>query len=191
MGIKGWIAGGVGVLTLIAVWLGVKKKEDEHYEKIQKLIRDVDQKEPEKKEELKTVEEITADVENAMAGMDTDGDDEVKLVQETFVIEIGGQEVEVTKEEYEAEIKRRCDEYARQREERIANGEWLKEVQEAANAKHFSKLETLLNEKYNPYPYHPAPADPYGHGFSNGEIDEKTYKAAQKYYGRLWNYSGD
>lgn len=73
MGIKGWIAGGVGVLALIAVWLGVKKKEDEHYDKIQKLIRDVDRKESKEK----TVEEIASDVDEAMFGMDIDGDDEI------------------------------------------------------------------------------------------------------------------
>ena len=82
MDIKGWISIGGVILTGIAVWLGVKKKEDEHNERIQKMIRDVDRKEPEKKEETKTVEEIAADINDAINGMDINGDDEETTKEE-------------------------------------------------------------------------------------------------------------
>lgn len=74
MGIKGWLTVGGALLTGIAVWLGLKKKEDEHYEKIQKMIRDVDRKKTEVNK-VKTVEEMTDDVDRAICGMDIDGDD--------------------------------------------------------------------------------------------------------------------
>ena len=64
MGIKGWLTVGGVVLTGIAVWLGLKKKEDEHYEKIQKMIRDVDRKEPEE-----TTEKIIDDIEKTFRDM--------------------------------------------------------------------------------------------------------------------------
>ena len=74
MGIKGWFTIGGLVLTGVAVWLGMKKKEDEHYEKIQKMIRDVDRKKPEENK-VKTVEEMTDDIDRAIDGMDIDSDD--------------------------------------------------------------------------------------------------------------------
>lgn len=74
MGIKGWLTVGGVILTGIAVWLGLKKKEDEHYEKIQMMIRDVDRKKPEE-DKVKTVEEMTDDINQAIEGMDIDGDD--------------------------------------------------------------------------------------------------------------------
>ena len=64
MGIKGWLTVGGVVLAGIAVWLGLKKKEDEHYEKIQKMIRDVDRKEPEE-----TTEKIIDDIEKTFRDM--------------------------------------------------------------------------------------------------------------------------
>ena len=64
MGIKGWLTVGGVVLTGIAVWLGLKKKEDEHYEKIQKMIRDVDRKELEE-----TTEKIIDDIEKSFRDM--------------------------------------------------------------------------------------------------------------------------
>ena len=67
MGIKGWLAIGGVILTGVAVWLGLKKKEDEHYEKIQKMIRDVDRKEPENKEE--PTEKIIDDIEKGFRDM--------------------------------------------------------------------------------------------------------------------------
>lgn len=199
MGIKGWLTVGGVVLTGIAVLLGIKKKEDEHNERIQYLIREVDGKEP-KKEEAKAVEEIEVDVNDAMSGMDIDGDDEITPVTDEKADDILKKGNEVLKKANEMlndsetnrkEEQRIVDNLNKIREDRLQNGEWLKDVQEAAKIKNFSQLETLLNEKYNPYPYHPAPSDPYGQGYHEGVIDEKTYKAAQKYYDRLWNYSGD
>lgn len=73
MGIKGWLTLGGTVLTVIAVGLGIKKKEDMHYEKIQKLIRNVDRKEPKEK----TVEEIAEDINDAILDMGIDDDEEM------------------------------------------------------------------------------------------------------------------
>lgn len=70
MGIKGWLTVGGALLTGIAVWLGLKKKEDEHYERIQKMIRDVDRKEPETEEE--TAEKVIDDIERSFREMGLD-----------------------------------------------------------------------------------------------------------------------
>ena len=51
MGIKGWLAIGGAALTGIAVWLGLKKEEDNHSVRIQNMIQNIDLKEPEEKKE--------------------------------------------------------------------------------------------------------------------------------------------
>lgn len=208
MGIKGkvLIAVGTGLVLAVAGWLGLRKEEDERSEKIQGMIRDVDLKEPEKKEEVKeepkTVEEITADVDEAINGMGIAGDVETtqvtdekstdQLLQETSqMLEDYDKRQEELREQQEAAYKAAAEEAARKREERQANGEWLKDVQKAVEAKSYGRLEDILNEKYNPYPYHPAPASPFGQAYHEGVIDEKIYEGAKKYYGRLWDYSGD
>ena len=201
------VIGGLLIIgTGIAAILGLRKEKDERSEKIQGMIRDVDLKEPEKKEEVKeepkTVEEITADVDEAINGMDIAGDVEMtqvtdekstdRLLQETSqMLEDYGKRQQELKEQREAACKAAAEEAARKREERQANGEWLKDVQKAVEANSYGRLEDILNETYNPYPYHPAPSDPFGQAYHEGVIDEKIYEGARKYYGRLWDYSGD
>lgn len=96
MGIKGWLAIGGVVLTGIAVWLGVKKKEDEHYDKIQKLIRDVDRKEPEKEE---TTEKIIDDIEKSFREMGLDNEADAYVQASEAIMDMVAKELGSTKEE--------------------------------------------------------------------------------------------
>ena len=64
----------------------------------------------------------------------------------------------------------------------------LKELIEKTN---FSSLYNEFEQKYNPYPVQMGRYEAFGKALADGLIDEDTYYAAQKYYGRLWNYVGD
>lgn len=55
----------------------------------------------------------------------------------------------------------------------------------------FSSLYNEFERKFNPYPVQMARYEAFGKALSEGLIDEDTYYAAEKYYGRLWNYVGD
>lgn len=218
--VKVLVAVGTGLAAVVATILGIRKKEDERYEKIQEMIRDVDQKkeEPKQVEEPKTVEEMTVDVIEAISGMDIDGDDtetdwKKKVLQNVQVgdnenaqqwldrnfevIEGKREKAQKTAEEIAKDVDDLMDQQdiwekrAKEKERRIAEGDWLRDVEEAKKAKSFGRLVNLFNEKYNPYPCHPAPSSVYAEALREGVIDQKLYDSAAKYYGRLWNYSGD
>lgn len=204
MGIKGWIAGGVGVLTLIAVWLGVKKKEDEHYEKIQRLIRDVDRKEVKEK----TVDEIVNDVNEAIKGMDIDGDEEIvkpvlevnkgiKIVDNAIELEMARQRKEDEAKLNELKEKMNDPEWVAEQErlkkeqEEKKEADWRRKVKKAVEQKNFSRLEDLFDEKYAGGPWHPSPASVFGDAVKDGVIDDVFYHMASEHFGKLWCYSGD
>ena len=48
-----------------------------------------------------------------------------------------------------------------------------------------------FDEEFNEYPVEMTPSSAFGCALAAGKIDEDTYDAARKYYGRLWNYAGD
>lgn len=79
----------------------------------------------------------------------------------------------------------------RQKEKERKEKDWLQRVNKAVERKNYFELEDILNEKYNPYPYHPAPYGPYGQAKNEGVITEEFYKEAEKHYGKMWCYSGD
>lgn len=208
---KKWLLIGGGLALTIAAILGLRKEEDKHDKKIQKMISDVDMKKP--KEEVKTVEELSSDVDSAISGMDIDGDEAAEDLDVEEVIKQGystlkkahemlddsetnrkkaeelAKKIEKLKndpEYLEAETKKREAE----REERFKTT-WITDVEAAVKAKNYSKLEDLFDEKYAGGPWHPSPASVFANAKADGMIDDATMRGAEKYFGRLWNYSGD
>lgn len=55
----------------------------------------------------------------------------------------------------------------------------------------FSSLYNEFEQRFNKYPVQMARHEAFGKALYAGLIDEDTYYAAAKYYGRLWNYTGD
>ena len=158
---KKWLLIGGGLVLTIAAILGLRKEEDKHDEKIRKMISDVDMK---PKEEVKTVEELSNDVDDAMSGMDV------------------GEEENAENEDLEK--------WKAEREEYMKTT-WSTDVEAAVKAKNYSKLEDLLDMKYAGGPWHPSPASVYASAKVDGMIDDATLNGARKYFGRLWNYRGD
>lgn len=208
MGIKGWLTVGGLTLTAVLVLLGVRKDEDKRNEKIRKIIHDVDlKKEKEcKKEEPKTVAELADDVNQAVEGMDLDGGEETaveepadiltevkEMVQEgrhsTDIEWRFGEKIKDNKEVQDILEDLRKKEEA-EREEYFRT-EWIEEVEKAKASKNYSKLEDLFDQKYAGGPWHPSPASVFSDAKQDGVIDDSIYKGAEKYFGRLWCYSGD
>ena len=48
-----------------------------------------------------------------------------------------------------------------------------------------------FERKYNPYPVQMSRQAAFAAALADNLIDEETYKEAAKYYGSLWNYTGD
>ncbi len=55
----------------------------------------------------------------------------------------------------------------------------------------FTKMYNEFEDKYNPYPVQMSRSKAFRCALDDGLIDEETYKAAQQYFGKLWNYVGD
>ena len=55
----------------------------------------------------------------------------------------------------------------------------------------FAKLYNEFEKRYNKYPVQMSCSEAFGKALGEGLIDEDTYEAAYKYYGKLWNYVGD
>ena len=64
-------------------------------------------------------------------------------------------------------------------------------LEEIINTTSFSQLYNEFERKFNKYPVQMSDAEAFGCALSEGLIDQDTYDAAEKYYGRLWNYVGD
>jgi hypothetical protein len=193
------VIGGLLVIgTGIATVLGLRKKEDERSKKIDKIIQDVDLKKKPEVVKVKTNEEI---IDEALEAMEI-GDEEMTQVtnEKTDILnkvlkddeKLQSMAEHVHKMQNDPEyLEKITKEKEAERRNRFETGEWMEDVEKAKKAKNYSKLEDLFNEKYNPYPYHPAPAGPFGSAHMDGYIDDKLYDAIRKYYGRLWDYSGD
>lgn len=80
MGIKAKVIGGIGTIVVggLATWLGIRKKRGQQLDKVNTMISDVDLKEQEEPEEgeVKTVDEMSNDVDDAIRGMDIDEETE-------------------------------------------------------------------------------------------------------------------
>lgn len=75
MGVKGVLFIGGALILTMAVWLGMKKEGELCVEKAERLIREVDEKK-EEAPEPQTVEEMSNDVDSAVADMDLTTDDD-------------------------------------------------------------------------------------------------------------------
>lgn len=64
-------------------------------------------------------------------------------------------------------------------------------LQKIIESTDFSHLYLEFDRKYNPYPIDMARYEAFGKAYSDGLIDKETLQAAEKYYGKLWNYVGD
>ena len=64
-------------------------------------------------------------------------------------------------------------------------------LDELISKTNFSLLYRDFEQRFNKYPVQMACYEAFGKALSAGLIDEDTYYAAEKYYGRLWNYTGD
>ena len=214
MGIKGkvLIAVGTGLVLAIAGWLGLRKEEDERSEKIQGMIRDVDLKEPEKKEEVKeepkTVEELSTDVDEMLNQMDIDDiEDEPKAktfeqieadyqnmrnVKQAILDRVckKQEKLEELTEEDEKELQKKQEEWQKQKQAKEEEN-WKNAVQKAIEQKDFHKLENLFDRKYAGGPWHPSPASVFGDARQDNVITDELYHEASEYFGRLWCYSGD
>ena len=202
MGIKGWLTVGGVILTGVAVWLGLKKKEDEHYERIQKIIRNVDRKEVKEK----TVEDLASDVEEIATYMDINEIEEnhqdveksaPKVIDNSVELKLAQERKEEEQRKKELEEKMKDPEWLaeqhrlEQEQKEKAEAEWRRKVKKAVEQRNWSRLEDLFDEKYSPYPYHPAPSSVFGQARAEGVISDEIYDMAEEHFGRLWNYSGD
>lgn len=66
--------------------------------------------------------------------------------------------------------------------------ERLKKIMETTN---FTDIYSKMDEKYNPYPVQMSRASAFRYALRDGLIDQDTYIAARRYYGKLWDYVGD
>lgn len=60
-----------------------------------------------------------------------------------------------------------------------------------SNKKNFREMYAEFERKYNPYPVQMSRQAAFAAALADNLIDEETYKEAAKYYGSLWNYTGD
>lgn len=203
MGIKGWVTLGGGLLLALLAALGLRKEDLERNEKIQKMISDVDRKEPEKNEEVKsiTVEELISEVNDAVSGMGIGNSGKEDPKARTFEqIEADYQQMRETKQRILDGIKSNStesvsqemkeEEWQKQQEEK-AEKRWQDAVAKGIKDKNFHKLENLFDQKYAGGPWHPSPASVFGDAHHDGVITIELYKEAQDYFGKLWCYSGD
>ena len=65
---------------------------------------------------------------------------------------------------------------------------WLEDISRTTD---FSRLYREFDHKFNKCPIDMTPSSAFGCALSAGLIDEDVYDAAEKHYGRLWNYAGD
>ena len=207
MGIKARVVVGIGglVLTGIAAVLGLKKKEEQRYGKVQGIIANVDKKKPEKEEQPKSVEEMSSEVNEAIKDMDIVDDDVTKIADTMATIvqkiatennmtvdellKYGENELDKVRGLTMDELWKKQEEFDKQKEK--AEEEWKQEVEKAVENKNFSKLEDLFDQKYAGGPWHPSPASVFMAARNDGYITDDLMEKARKYYDRLWNYSGD
>jgi len=64
-------------------------------------------------------------------------------------------------------------------------------LKEIISTTDFSKMYIEFESKYNKYPVTMAPYEAFGCAHKDNLIDDDTYYAASKYYGKMWNYVGD
>ena len=64
-------------------------------------------------------------------------------------------------------------------------------LEEIIRNTNFSQLYHEFERKFNKYPVQMSDAEAFGCALREGLIDQDTYDAAEKYYGRLWCYVGD
>lgn len=55
----------------------------------------------------------------------------------------------------------------------------------------WKELYNKFERMYNSYPVQMSRADAFGHAREDGLITDKEYAEARKFYGNLWNYTGD
>ena len=191
---KKWLLIGGGLILTIAAILGLRKEEEKHDEKIRKMISDVDMK---PKEEVKTVEELSSDVDSAISGMDIDGDDEPRgrtfdEIQKKYDDMKAWKQEILDRQKDPKVVEQEPDlQDLQKRNEEYFKTTWVTDVEKAVKAKNYSKLEGLFDEKYAGGPWHPSPASVFTNARADGVIDDATMRGAEKYFGRLWNYSGD
>ena len=51
----------------------------------------------------------------------------------------------------------------------------------------YNKFESM----YNPYPVQMSRSEAFGKARNDGLITDEEYREARKFYGNLWNYTGD
>lgn len=55
----------------------------------------------------------------------------------------------------------------------------------------WGELYNKFERMYNPYPVQMSRADAFGRARKDGLITDEEYVEARKFYGNLWNYTGD
>lgn len=55
----------------------------------------------------------------------------------------------------------------------------------------WSKLYEKFEGIYNPYNVQMSRAEAFGKAMNDGLITDEDYNEARKFYGNLWNYTGD
>lgn len=198
MGIKGWLAIGAGVVVIIAVALGIRREEDQHDERIKKIINDVDLS-PEEEPKPVTVNELIEGAKEVMQKNDEANADPttVKVVDNSEILKAAKQRKE--DEEKLQELRNKANdpewqaeqERLRQEDEQKKEALWKRKVKKAVEQKNFSALEDLFDQKYAGGPWHPSPASVFGEAHKNGDIPDGFLELASEHFGKLWFYSGD
>lgn len=200
MGIKGWLAIGAGVVVTIAVALGIRREEDQHDERIKKMINDVDLS-PEEEPKPIAVKELIDDAkESAKQQKDCEADADsaaIKVVDNSEILEAAKQRKENEEKLQELRDKANDPEWQaeqerlRQEDEQKKEALWKRKVKKAVEQKNFSALEDLFDQKYAGGPWHPSPASVFGEAHKNGDIPDGFLELASEHFGKLWFYSGD
>ena len=64
-------------------------------------------------------------------------------------------------------------------------------IEKIISTTYFDRLYGEFEDRYNKYPVQMARSHAFSCALKEGLIDQDTYDAAERYYGRLWNYVGD
>ena len=68
----------------------------------------------------------------------------------------------------------------------------LKEkIEKAIESNDFTTLYLIFEDRYNKYPVQMARYIAFRNAEEEGLISNEVTEAAKKYYGKLWNYTGD
>lgn len=199
MGIKGWLLTGLGVVATVVLVIRHLQKEDQSEKKVRQIIREVDCKGKDEKEETESIEQMSSELVEAMKDMGLDKEAEAYVNAMNAVNDCLANEIKEQTGKSPDEILK---------DVKLENGEsgkdWLdrnfKEMEEKANleairlaveSEDFTQMSNLFDQRYNKYPTQMARASAFASAKAEGLISDELLQKAKDFYGNLWSYVGD